>query len=129
MAYDDLTIDELAQHIATVESTLATQRGLLDNLKGELMSRMEAQGLSSTLTEDGRRVTIVRSQTTKWDEEILKDILAPLGLWERVRILREDIDEAALERMVDRGELDLDRLRPALTVSERKPYPKITGGS
>lgn len=124
--YEDLSIDELAERIAAVEATMAVQRELVDGLKRAIIERLDEQGVASTVTNDGRRVTVVRSSVSKWDTEILKDILVPLELWERVRVLREEVDESALERLVDQGELELPRLQPALTVTERKPYPKIS---
>jgi hypothetical protein len=123
---EGLSLDELAKVIDGLEDVISKQRAACDDLKAHLLARLEAQGVTSTVTEEGRRITIVRSQTTSWDTEILKDILAPLGLWERVRVIREDVDDRALERLVDGGELSLDRLQSALSVNQRKAYPKIT---
>lgn len=123
---EELSLDELAHRIGELEQRIAHQRGACDALKAHLLERLEAQGVTSTVTEEGRRITVVRSQTTSWDTDILKDILVPLGLWERVRVIREDVDDRALERLVDGGDLSLDRLQPALSVNQRKAYPKIT---
>jgi len=119
-------LDDLVQDLIKAERAFAEQKQLVDDLKQQVVAAMEEVGVASTVTAAGHRVTVVRGAVSHWDTEILKDILAPLGLWERARVLREAVDEPAIERMVDQNELTLEQLQPALEVRERRAYPKIT---
>lgn len=119
-------LDDLVQDLIKAERVFAEQKQLVDDLKQQVVAAMEEVGAASTVTAAGHRVTVVRGTVSHWDTEILKDILAPLGLWERARVLRETVDEPAIERMVDQNELTLEQLQPALEVRERRAYPKIT---
>lgn len=119
-------LDDLVQRLVEAERVFAEQKQIVDDLKQEVVQVMSDIGAASTVTAAGHRVTVVRGTTTHWDVEVLKDILAPLGLWERARMIRESVDEPALERMVDQHEVTLEQLQPALEVKERRAYPKIT---
>lgn len=119
-------LDDLVQRLVEAERVFAEQKQIVDDLKQEVVQVMSDIGAASTVTAAGHRVTVVRGTVTHWDVEVLKDILAPLGLWERARMIRESVDEPALERMVDQHEVTLEQLQPALEVKERRAYPKIT---
>lgn len=123
----DETLDNLIERLGHAEAELMAHKQIVEQLRVDLVERLSSLGVSSTVTESGRRVTIVRSNSTSWDVEVLKDILIPRGLWERARIVQEVVDDNAVERMVDVGEITLAEIEPALSVKERKPYPKVSG--
>jgi hypothetical protein len=123
---DEPTLDDIATALDITLERIATLQEVADGFKNELVRRLTEQGVSSTTTTSGRKITVVRGQTTAWDTEVLKDILTPLGLWEQARIVTEVVDERALERLLDQGQLQQEALQPAMTVKERRPYPKIT---
>jgi hypothetical protein len=117
----------MIERLARAEAELMAQKEIVEQLRVSLVEQLGALGVSSTVTESGRRVTVVRSTSTSWDVEVLKDILAPRGLWEQARIVQEVVDDKAIERLVDRGDVRLEEIEPALSVKERKPYPKVSG--
>ena len=122
----NVTLEELLEALAEEERQLSAAKNRVEEMRSELVGRMESLGISSTTTDGGYRVTVVRGTTVAWDVEVLKDILIPRGLWERARTIQEVVDEAAVERMVDLGEVSLAEIQPAITVKDRKPYPKVS---
>ena len=122
----DVTLEQLLEGLAEEERQLSATKQRVEEMRSELVGRMESLGISSTTTDGGYRVTVVRSTSAAWDVEVLKDILIPRGLWERARTIQEVVDEGAIERMVNLGEVTLAEIEPALSVKERKPYPKVT---
>lgn len=120
------SLDELCNQIIQIKAAQKRQAEILDQKNAEVMSRLDELGLHSTKTEGGHQITVVRSSTKEWDLTVLKDILWPLGLWGRVAIVKEELDRAALEVCLDQHKVTEEALLPALTVKERKPYPKIS---
>jgi hypothetical protein len=120
------TLEQLLEQLAEEERTLSASKQRVEEMRSEVVGRMEDLGIASTTTDGGYRVTVVRGTIVSWDVEVLKDILVPRGLWERARTIQEVVDEAAIERMVDLGEIGLDEIQPAVNVKARKPYPKVS---
>ena len=126
MADTETTLDGLVDALEKAQERADALKQVIDSVRQEITARLREQGVTSTTTEAGRKITIVTGQTTSWDMDLIKDILIPLDLWDRVRVVTEVVDEGALERLVDQGAIAPDRLQPAMTVREKRPYPRIT---
>lgn len=122
----DLSLDGLCVKVALIKQAKAKQEQILAELNDEILDRLNTLGVHSLTTEEGRKITAVRSSSKEWDMTILKDILVPMGLWEAVTFLKEELDREKLETLLDRERVNEADLLPALTVKERKPYPKIS---
>lgn len=96
----------------------------ISNLKAKIQGLMRDQGLQSTTTKAGRKLTIVEPVKTTWNENVLKDILGPL--WPEVVVVKESLDPAKLEVVVDRERIPPKDLEEAVVEHEVRAYLKIT---
>lgn len=90
------------------------QNVLLNNLKNFPQGKYEQPGI---------RATTVQGSMTKWDSEVLQEILNK-SQWNAVTT--RQLDVGLLEAMVEAGKITAQALAPALTVTPKKPYVKLT---
>lgn len=118
---DDLI--EQRQLLSLREKAAKDQREEVDQL---ILAKLAEAGVAQAVTKSGHKVTRVEGQRRTWKINVLRDILAPRGLWAQVRILREELDKDQLTLLLDAGQVSEEELAPALEVADLKPYPKIT---
>jgi hypothetical protein len=117
-------LDQLCDALEEFERQKMAAETAIQNAKQAIQSQMNEQGVSSTTTKVGRKLTIVAPKRTSWDEDVLKDILGVL--WAEVIVVKEVLDPAKLEVVVDREDIPPKSLEPAVVEHEVRPYLKIT---
>ena|SRR4249919_1517505 len=110
-------LEEFERQKLAAETAIQTARRTIQDQMGE-------QGLKSTTTQVGRKLTIVEPRRTSWDEDVLKEVLGPL--WSEVIVVKEVLDPAKLEVVVDREQIPTKDLEDAVVEHETRPYLKIT---
>lgn len=116
-------LDQICDVIAALEGQRDQAIEAIDNAKARLMEQLRAQGVRSSTTQTGRKITIVEGVRTSYDSDILQDILGP-NLWEEVT--KRVLDPNRLESVVERENISPGALKDAVKETPVKAYPRIT---
>lgn len=119
-----LDLDRLCDALEEFERQKHAAETAIQNARQTIQDQMNEQGVKSTTTKVGRKLTIVEPRRTSWDEDVLRDLLGPL--WAEVVVVRESLDPAKLEVVVDREQIPPKDLEPAIVEHEVRPYLKVT---
>ena len=112
-----------------VAARIASDKKVLEEINNDLFKIVETLNGAEETWEgedyNGRyhRATIVRSNTTTYDEEGLEAALAP-KTWEKITYRVLDVKK--LEDAVVDGDVPAELVEDVRTISPRKPYIKVT---
>lgn len=117
---NETTLDALVKEYAEVTATIENQQRVLDEIKAELLLKMEEEQIKTHEVQDGGKVyraTYVQATRTEIDEQGLSQVmdLAPYS--------KVVLDKKALESAMETG--DADPFVVGQYVTERKVKPSV----
>lgn len=114
------SLDDLVKEYAEVTATIENQQRVLDEIKAELLDRMEEEQIKTHEVQDGGKVyraTYVQATRTEIDEQGLSQVMDLMPYSKVV------LDKKALESAMETG--DADPFVVGQYVTERKVKPSV----
>lgn len=117
---NETTMDALVKEYAEVTATIENQQRVLDEIKAELLLKMEEEQIKTHEVQDGGKVyraTYVQATRTEIDEQGLSQVIDLMPYSKVV------LDKKALESAMETG--DADPFVVGQYVTERKVKPSV----
>lgn len=117
---NETTLDALVKEYAEVTATIENQQRVLDEIKAELLLKMEEEQIKTHEVQDGGKVyraTYVQATRTEIDEQGLSQVIDLMPYSKVV------LDKKALESAMETG--DADPFVVGQYVTERKVKPSV----
>lgn len=120
---DPVDLDQLCNALESIKAMRDKAETGIKNIQGQLTDQLNALGSKTVTTRSGRKITLVESTSTSWDEKVIRDIIGP-QLWEEVT--RQVLDPAKLEAVVEREKIPPSSLKDAVVETPRASYIRVT---